>query len=177
MSRHLITVEVDTDLTRYGTPWAADYSSAPMPTGDVADYAKTFGAGSGDQWDEPPFTRVVSVEPVAEEDNSEGVHADLGVSPFRTVDVGHVPLHRLADGEVFEDAGGKRWRKRHAGPTQSGVRIETLDGKLWQDYDLSTRVHQLDHEHAPRAGSRNRLTADAVEYQCDSCGVFYGVAE
>lgn len=111
------------------------------------------------------------------EDDGEGVHADLGVSPFRTVDVGHVPLHRLADGEIFEDAAMKRWRKRHAGPTQSGVRVETLDGKLWEDYDLSTRVHQLDHEHSPISGSRNRLTADTVEYQCDSCGVFYGVAE
>jgi hypothetical protein len=34
-----------------------------------------------------------------------------------------------------------------------------------------------EHEHTPRKGSRNRLTADTVEYQCIECGEFYGVAE
>lgn len=65
MSKHLITVEVDTDRTKYDTPWAADYDHVPpMPDSDVRDYAATFGGEPGAQWDHPPLTRVVSVRPV-----------------------------------------------------------------------------------------------------------------
>jgi hypothetical protein len=47
MGRYLITVEVE--------GWGGESEK------DIRDYASTFGAEPGAQWDEPPATRIVSI--------------------------------------------------------------------------------------------------------------------
>jgi hypothetical protein len=64
MSRHRITIEVDTDRSVYGTDWEAEHDQPALLPEDIPAYAETFGAGPGAQWDQVPMTRVVSVEEV-----------------------------------------------------------------------------------------------------------------
>lgn len=62
MSKHLITIEVDTERSVYGTSWEAEHDAPAHLPEEMPAYAETFGAEPGAQWDHPPFTRVVSVE-------------------------------------------------------------------------------------------------------------------
>lgn len=59
--RHLITVEVDTGRTAgeepVGTQVAADLDN------EIRQFAETFGAGAEAQWDHPPYTKILRIEP------------------------------------------------------------------------------------------------------------------
>lgn len=63
MSKHLITVEVDTDRDQHGSKkWGADYGDT-----EVKDFVQTFGGEPGAQWDYPPYTRILNVQPMTGE--------------------------------------------------------------------------------------------------------------
>ncbi len=65
MGKHIITVEVDTDRDIYGNTWGANFDGVPKHRDDeMRVYASTFGGEPGAQWDNPPHTEILSVEPV-----------------------------------------------------------------------------------------------------------------
>lgn len=70
MSKHLITFEVDDVTAHHGK----------LSPQEIRDYAGTFGSTAGDQWDYPPYTRIVSVKPAEAEagamNRSDGLGAD-----------------------------------------------------------------------------------------------------
>lgn len=61
MGKHLITVEVDTDRSAYGTPWSGEHDAAPHKASELDDFASTFGGEPGAQWDHPPYVRTVAI--------------------------------------------------------------------------------------------------------------------
>lgn len=99
MGKHLVTIEVDTDRSVYGTDWEADHDTPAHLDEEVPAFAETLGGEPGAQWDHPPFSRVVSVRPAGEvRQRVDALAEDCGYDPEGEEDSGVDALIGYKDG-------------------------------------------------------------------------------
>lgn len=159
---------------------------------DVADRLRSHGLKGTLDWiggviddarenDDPEGWRLGNLEVAKQklQDAAGPIFGELELQEFTYIDGedpgdGSQRLDRFAHGTLVEDKAGNLFNVVGYGPVQGSVEIVD-DNEVHAYYDGDTKLRC--HAHAPDPQSKNRTTAETVEYQCSACGLHYGVAE